>query len=290
MPDLDPEQPTRPTLPSNPYAPPEAELSTPPRFEPTESTGRPFSADEVLARSWEIFKAQMGTVFGVVIVPLLIDLLYQFAGQRMAETVDQQSAMGRLAEVMFTLSGVLIRIWLACGSTMALIKIARGDEAQVSDVFHGGPYVLRTIGASLLYGLGLFPVFALMFAPAGLLYLAGNLTAALVAAVVGFLASMAAALLTAARFYQYTYLIIDQDAGVVESLRRSFQITRGHTLTLVGLFLIAMVVGVGGVLLCFVGYFFTMSWSLLLLACVYVALIRERPAMPSSLVELDTEP
>ena len=277
MPDHDPERPSPIDDTSNPYAPPEADLSPVPRATPIFPGGEPFSPDRVVDRAWMLFKERMGLVFGLVNVPIWINLIYQFVGQRMADTVDQESTMGMVAQGMFTLSGLVIQVWLTSGTTMALIKVARGQEAQLADVFQGGPYVLRIIGASLLYALGVFLLIALCLAPAGLVYLAGNMFGALIAAVVGFMVTLAISLLLAARFYQYSYLVIDQNAGVIESLRGSFQITQGHTLEVLGLLLLGIVVGMAGLLACVVGYFFTMSWMMLLFACIYVALIGEHP-------------
>lgn len=287
MSEIDPERPDEASRFDNPYAPPEAELSTGPQFAPTTPKGRPFSADEVLAASWEIYRARFGLVFGVVNVPIWINLLYQLAGQRMADTVDQESPMGYLAQVMFTLSGMVMQVWLTSGTTMALIKIARGDEAQVGDVFQGGPFVLRIIGASIVYTFALGLVFAAMFAPAAALYWVGSLRGAFVFALVAFLAALGVTVVSAARFYQYSYLIIDQGAGVFESLKRSFRMTAGQTLNLCGLLLIGTFIGVAGVLACGVGYFFTMSWAMLLLACIYVALVNAQPRPPGEHAELD---
>jgi hypothetical protein len=277
MPDHDPERPSPSDDTTNPYAPPEADLSPVPRATPIFPGGEPFSPGRVVERAWVLFKERLGLVFGLVNVPIWIYLIYQFIGEHMAETVDKESVMGMVAQGMFTLSGLVIQVWLTSGTTMALIKVARGQEAQVADIFQGGPYVVRIIGASLLYALGIFLLMAFCLAPGGLLYLAGNMVGGVIAAVVGFMVTLAVALLLVARFYQYSYLVIDQDARVIESLRGSFQITRGHTLEVLGLLLLGIFVGTAGLLACVVGYFFTMAWAMLLFACIYVALIDEHP-------------
>jgi hypothetical protein len=295
MSDPDPEQPSRTDTPANPYASPEADLSFGPGASPPLPDGERFSAARVVARTWALFKERSRLVFGLVSLPIWISLLYQLAGQSMAESVDLKTVMGGVALTAFVAAGFAVQMWLTGGMTMALIGVARGEDAQMGNVFQGGPYVLRMIGASLLFALAVAVLLAVCLAPAGILALAGHMVAAVAASLPGFLTAAVLTLLFASRFYWYTYLIIDHEASVIESLRESYALSRTHTLELAVLLLIGFVVHLCGGLamlvgsvanvivsmVCLIAYLFALSWITLLFACTYVALNGEQigPAM-----------
>jgi hypothetical protein len=298
MSEPDSEQRSGTDSPTNPYASPKADLSFGPGASPPLPGGGRFSAGQVIARTWVLFKERSRLVFGLVSLPIWISLLYQLAGQSMAETVNLKTLMGGVALTAFVAAGFVVQMWLSGGMTMALVKVARGEDAHMADVFQGGPYVLRLVGSSLLFALTMVMLLAVCLAPAGLLAAAGHVVAAVAAALPGFLTAGALTLLFAARFYWYTYLVIDQEAGVIESLRGSHALSRTHTLELAVLLLVGFVVHLfGGMamlagsvanmivsMLCLIVYLFALSWITLLFACTYVALNGERIglAMPET--------
>jgi hypothetical protein len=277
MTDHDPLRPPHDDDASNPYAAPEAEISTGPRVFPLEPGRVPFSAERVMAQSWRLYQERFGLVFGLVNLPIWISMLYQLVGSLMAETVDQDSTMGKLANLMFAVAGAVMQIWLTSGTSLALLKVVRGEPAEIGDIFHGGPFVLRIFGAVLLYTVAALVIVAVCLVPAGIMGYAGSTVGMVVGGLVGLMVAMVIALFLAARLNQYTYLVIDRDAGPIESLRWSCDLTSGHVLELAGLLLVGFAVGLGGLLLCFVGYFFTVPWMMLLFVCTYVALVNERP-------------
>jgi hypothetical protein len=266
-----------PPDPSNPYAPPEADLGPGPHYMPTLSGGGRFSASEVIGRAWELYKARFGIVVGVVVAGMVINVAYQVAGEAMASTVDLQSTMGIIGDLMFRLSAVVLQIWITAGQSLALLKVARGEDARITDLFHGGPYVGRMLLATLLFGLAVIGLVLACIVPALLvLFLSGQgpgSAIAVVLLVIGLVVGIVLAFMISVRFYQYAYLIIDREAGVISSLKMSYEITRGHTLELIGLTLIGGIISMSGVLACGVGLLFTIPLGALLFACTYVALV-----------------
>ena len=264
--------------PANPFAPPEAELSParPPfRLPGTPVGNEPFSASVVIGRSWELYKENFHLVFGTVSAWLLINILYQAAGETMKATSDMESAMGVFAQVAFGLAGVVLQIWLTNGQMMVLLRVARGEPTHFGELFQGGPYVLRNVGALVVYWLAVLAAVAVCLTPVGLILWAspeGGFGPFLVTGVLGVLLAAGVWVVAAVRFYQYPYLIIDREAGPVESLKWSYSLTRGYTIELIGLALVGGLLGASGVLLCGVGLFVTLPWSMLLSACTYVAL------------------
>ena len=69
----------------------------------------------------------------------------------------------------FLVAGGVMQLWLTSGTTMALIKVARGEPAEIGDLGGGGPFVLRILGASLLYTLVALVIVAGCLVPAGIM-------------------------------------------------------------------------------------------------------------------------
>jgi hypothetical protein len=269
-----------PEDPANPYSAPEAELTPVSRYAPGPRGDAPFSASMVIGQAWEIYRDRLAIVLPVGLIPIGIIWLYVFVGNMMAQQVDQSAPMAILAMLAFNIGQVALQLWLTIGQSVALLKVARGEDAEVADVFRGGAYLLRYVGATIVLGLTCLGIFAVCLAPGGLVFAVGGRdasTAGIVALVIGGVIGLVAWIVISVRLYQYTYLIIDRDAGVMESLRGSWELTRGHTLELIGLMIIAGLIAMSGVFACFVGIIFTIPLSMLIYACIYVALNGEVP-------------
>lgn len=268
--------------PINPYAPPDVDFSRGPVKKPGAGTGpaEPFSASLVIGRTWEIYKARLGIVLSVVLGAIGVNWVYQYIGTEMERTVDLESTMGILGQIAFLTAGTVLQIWLTCGQTIALLKVAKGEHAIFGDLFQGGPYFLRYLGATLIYLLGFGAILGVCLAPAGLIHLANGgegMLATMVALVVGGLFSVVFLIYYSVRLSQYPYVVIDRDAGAWEAIRESIELTRSDVFELTGLMFIGGVIAMSGILACGVGVFFTVPLSMLLFACTYVALTTGLP-------------
>lgn len=110
----------------------------------------------------------------------------------------------------------LIVAWLSIGWWIFFLKLARGDDAEVADLFRGGPFFVTTVLATLLFALVYLGGLALFIVPGVIFWL---------------------------MFSQYNYMIIDRNAGVLESLSLSKEFTYGNKLTLFAILLVAGLVG-----------------------------------------------
>ncbi len=75
----------------------------------------------------------------------------------------------------------------------------------------------------------------------------------------------------AARLMQFYFLVIDRDAGVIESIGLAWQITHGRGGTIIVVYLMQCVLYVGGLLAFCVGLVFTIPLSSLLMVVTYLA-------------------
>src|SRR5690606_33855574 len=88
----------------------------------------------------------------------------QFLMELMARSVGEPVVAGLLAAVSFVFVW-LFNMWLSVGQALLFLRIARGDAYGIADLFAGGPYLLRFLGATVVVslaagaagGLGLLP-------------------------------------------------------------------------------------------------------------------------------------
>ena len=80
------------------------------------------------------------------------------------------------------------------------------------------------------------------------------------------------AIYLSARLMQFYFVMLDRDAGVIESIQLSWQLTRGRVGTIILVYLLQMVLAIGGLLALCVGLIFTIPLSNLLQVVTYLAM------------------
>jgi hypothetical protein len=262
----------------NPYAPPKSAFE-PERPVYSGSLAIPFSVDSIASTSWSIYRDNLGTCLWVVWSVMLVNfglalgLNGLMAGLQAAMPGNQSSIL--IIYWTFYLFSILLQTWLGIGMNLALIKVARGEHVAFDQLFSGGRYMLRVIFGAIVM-MGIF--FGIMFVP---LILMGVAIAALrdqaawglVALVVCVPLVAFLAIYLSARLMQFYFLIIDRDSGVMESLQGSWQITRGRVGTLILVYLLQLVLAIGGILALCVGFIFTLPLSNLMQVVTYLALV-----------------
>jgi predicted Zn finger-like uncharacterized protein len=220
-------------------------------FEPSpRRSSAPIALDagEVISTSWAIFKSQMGMLIGgVVIVGVLGGLaslpanLIQFGLQNKLFGRDLVPMLF-VAYFGFLFLASLFQIYLTVGQTIFFLKIARGQPAEIGDLFRGGHYLLRAIGSSLLFGLMM---------------------------VIGFILLIVPGIIVLLMFWPCIYVLVDTDAPGIECLSRAREITRNTWGTVCLLWLTTIGLSFLGMLACCVGLFFTAPLSIMLFAVAY---------------------
>lgn len=282
------------TSPFNPYQSPAAVAHAPePMFQPGDRVFRPTTIDptEVITRSWEIFQLKMGLIIGVVLLWLLVAygtyyLIYFVA---LAISLVQEAIGVILMLVGMPAWGVLF-LWTTLGAFQTLLRIARGENTSIGDIFRGGPYLARTIGASVILFFLIIAVTMLPIVPGIVLDALGaadNLVAiaTIIGAIVAFVLYMTVALM----FGQYMFLILDRDAGVVESLTLSRQITATNRLRVLLILFVASFVAPAGCLACGVGAAFTYPFATLMVVVTYLSMTGQ-PTIESFARQVDEAP
>jgi hypothetical protein len=214
-------------------------------------------AGDVLSTSWEIFKADMGiTIGGVILSTILIQCCAQSANalQIVAEMLKDQgdpTTSGILLIVAIGLIPLSVggQFFLQLGQARLLLNIARGDHAQISDLFSGGRYFWRMVGASLLFGI-----------------MVG----------IGMVACLIPGIILGLMFFTYTYALIDEDPRGMECLTRARDASKGNLLTLFVLCVASVGINLLGVLMLCVGLLATFPLTGLMFAVAYCKMTGQR--------------
>jgi uncharacterized membrane protein len=224
-------------------------------FEPSpRRSSAPIALDagEVISTSWTIFKSQLGIVVAAVLIvivlgavanylPAILGLLVQIGLQ------NNRGAQGGIQPAQVVQFAFMPLIWvfqifLSTGQTILFLKVARGQPAEVGDLFRGGHYFLRALGGNLLFTLMIVFGLLLLVVPGVILSL---------------------------MFWPFMYVLVDTDAPGMQCLSRAMEITRNTWGTVLLLWLVAFGLGILGVLACCVGTVFTVPLTLLLFAVAY---------------------
>jgi hypothetical protein len=267
----------------NPYAAPRTDLSL------KGSYSEPYSIGAAWNLAMARFKEQPGLVIGLVIGGNIFAILLQIVLNIGPALFQGQQAPGPTEILIGVVILVLMAIgsvWLSLGQMIGLIRIARGQPASFSDLFSGGPYIISFILASLLYVICTYLAIGAMLIPFGILAYfiggggqdAGTIGLILVAVVV----LLVFVMFVTARFYLYAYTLVDKRRGtfegIIDCLTTSYRITQNNALSVLGLVIVASIVGFLGLLACGVGAIVTGPFAALMVASGYVLLADQNRA------------
>ena len=178
-----------------------------------------FSISEVCSTSWQRLKSQIwvlaGLMIGIVIISIIVNVCTAFA---------QGSIAG---SIIANLIGAIVSGFLALGYIRNIFQALDGDEPQTSAYRQEARKVITYFVANLLLGIITVVGLVLFIIPGIYLLLRLQFAAA---------------------------FIVEEDAGIMESLKRSWEITRGQEmplfllmLAMIGFLLLGLIVFVIGV-------------------------------------------
>ncbi len=259
---------------SNPYAPPttKADLT----LRPAARGLVPFDLGCILSATWKVFKEQPRTCLGLCWTVLGLVWSSQFIQNRVMNEAARQAGQFEVFVVQFSIffAVYVFNVWLSIGQNLALLRLARHEAGPFEAVFHGGKFLLTTILAYVVFGLllGLIALLSLIWVPILLAALGQGGPLMIVVFAVGIATAMLMIAYVGARFSQFHFMILDQNAGVIDSLRLSWEATRGSVATLLLVFMLSFALILGGLLACLVGFLVTGPFTSLMLAVAYLSL------------------
>jgi len=250
-----------------------------PGFQPTGVRPTRIDFGEVFSQTWKVFTQRWAMCLGVALVCFVINFIVGQIGGTALQLLAMAGAGGLLVGIVIYVAALIFQAWISAGEKMFFINTARGRTADFANVFAGGPYLLRIIAGGVLIGLGMCVIAGICFLPAGVLALAREQDAAAAASLVGMIVAVIGVTIVWFIYFPYSYLIIDQNMGIIESLSEARRVTAGNRLTAFAIMLIAGIAcGLLILCTCGVGLLAALPYMPLLMAVMYVMMIGQPTA------------
>ena len=212
------------------------------------SPGR-LEIDDVFSTAWSMFKDHLGLAMGGVwihaIVLAIIGAPTSIA-QNMLQENPPPDLVGVLVAVVIggNILSLLLGAYMNGGLMLFLLKLARGEGAEIADIFRGGRYFGRMLLCTICFGIVV-----------GL----------------GFVACVLPGVILMLTYGVYQWVLVDRDpSGLLDALSQAKQVTKGHKLQLLVIGVAIFGINIVGMLACCVGYIFTIPFSNLIMAVAYL--------------------
>lgn len=201
----------------------------------------------VLSMSFGLFAKNFGLLVGTTLLILFVMFgVLAVLGTPVAMYFNHPGAPPETLEkvVLTAIYLVLfaVYVYLQGGHNLMMLKIARGEQAQIADLFAGLPYFGRIFLGYLL------------------------LTAL---AAVGFVLCIIPYFFVLMTFWPFALVIVDQNVGVIESFRRSRQLTANNLLTIFVLWLAVTGINLLVIPTCGIGVIFAIPLITSILVVAY---------------------
>ncbi|HEY4263470.1 MAG TPA: hypothetical protein VGM98_25125 [Schlesneria sp.] len=218
---------------------------------------RLIDAGDVVSTSWEIFKVDYGIVIGgTVLSGFLMQIfaqvqnVFNIIGQTLRNQGDEiTGSILIIIGFCWIPISFCVQTFLQVGQAQLLLNVARGDRAQISDLFSGGRYFWRMLGATLLFSIMI-----------GL----------------GTLACIIPGIILAMMFFSYAYALVDENPPGVECLSRARAAAKDNLGAILVIFLATVGINILGALMLCVGLLATFPLTTLMLAVTYCKMTGQR--------------
>ena len=245
-PQFSPSLPPKPPAESspNPYASPQAAS-----YQPQIATsGGPIvnqavTVEQVFNYSWTIWQANLGLLVGTTLAMLAI--IYAVAipiGIYQGSLQNDSPEAAQWVGIMNQVATNLIQMFLTIGQAEIVLKLARRQQANFSDLFSGGPFFLPIFVSTLIALIVLLPSLLLIVLP----------------------------FILALMFWPYYYLIVDRKTGIFDSFSVARTITQNNWGTAFILALLGLGLYLLGCCAVFIGLLFSVPLAAQMGAVAYL--------------------
>ena len=212
---------------------------------------RSFSIEHAIGVGWNTFKAHWALLIALAVAVLILGNLPQGLGnaaQRAGEPGGLQLLMGLLS--------LVLQAVLSLGVTYIALRLVSGQSAEFGDLFARVSLVLNYLIAGFLFG---------------------------IIVAVGLLLLIVPGLICAAKLSFFPYFVVDDGAGPIDALQRSWSLTNGVTFKVLVFGLVLLLINFVGLLALGLGLLVAYPVSYLAHAYVYRQL-REQAGLGSPAV------
>lgn len=193
-----------------------------------------FTISEVLKTSWQALKSQIWILVGLFIGYYILVLIFSFL------LVPAMTSITGMI-VGYIIIGVFGYIFML-GYTKNMFQAYDGEEPQFSAYGQQAPKILTFFVAALLMG---------------------------IAVSIGSIFLVIPGIYLSLRLQFFAAFIIEEDAGIIESLKKSWELTKGQVLQLFLVLLLMMGISIVGILLFVVGVFVAAPLNFMIYCAVF---------------------
>jgi membrane-anchored glycerophosphoryl diester phosphodiesterase (GDPDase) len=234
------------------------------------------STTSIIKRAWETVKANLLTFVAAAAVLFVINVIFNAV-----TSVVEKNNMS-LESGVLTLTTALISLIIGVAVTTALVRIARGAPVTMQALSISLSHVLRFVGVNILIGLIMLALVIPVVGAAivlGITSFAGEMDNGVIAFAAILIAAVIFIVYVGIRLSFAKYAVLDGTIGIVEALKKSWNITSGHIWTIVKLGLLSMLVVLLGALALLIGLFVAVPVVALAGAYLYVELSSQKEQM-----------
>lgn len=249
-----------------------------------------FTISNVLRDSWKAFSSQMWILMGLIIGYTILTLILNVVSTALSSVFSQ---------LIYAIVSMILTLVFELGYLKNLFQALDGDEPRFSAYGREARKIFTFFVSALLRGFLIFIVAAIMLLPYFYLlcdfsfigdifrdFVTDPFSAPvipegkwplLILMALGALCMLIPAIYVGIRLMFYQAFIVDDDAFIIESLKRSLEITKGHTLSLFLLALISAGIVIVGFMVFVIGVFAAMP----LVALMYCSAFRRLNPYPA---------
>jgi hypothetical protein len=199
-------------------------------------------AGDVLSYAWKVFQANLGVMLSVSLIVLGVAFAFGAIQGAIEEAANNAPELNLLS-IGISVLGNIVQMFLGIGQCQIALKLLRGQTANVSEVFGGGPLFLPVLGGSILFGIASF---------------------------VGIIACIIPFILLMLLFWPFYYLIVDQKSEVMASYGVAYSIGKTNPGTTFILWLASFGIMLLGFLAFCVGVIFAAPYVSLIWGAAYL--------------------
>ncbi|MFH1479122.1 MAG: hypothetical protein ABIG92_05045 [Candidatus Omnitrophota bacterium] len=189
-----------------------------------------FSKGEAIRFGWKTMKANLWFFVGLIALVIAINIIINLVGLPLQiQKTPEQITAGLVFFALFILIVRLItQAFIELGITRVTLKLSDGKKAFFSDILSRVSSVFNFLLATLAYTLAIAIGIALLIIPG---------------------------IIVAVRCQFFGFFIVEENAGPIESLKKSWGLTKGSTWNIILFNLLCALIDIAGILCLLIGAF-----------------------------------
>ena len=239
------------------------------------------SKNEIIIRSWNIIKEHLPVLVLSVLFMFTLNIIFSIVQERiMAETTYRS--------IIFISAAFLFQIGLNLGMVRISLNMIQKNNVYFSLIFSSFhmliSYVLATIVYLCVLCIAALPgLLLLIYSSGGVAYI--NNLSSNIFSIISIILLIVPTIYMSVRLQFYDYFLIDEECDIIESLKKSLNISRGHTLELFVIGAMLSIITLVAIIPLGLGLLISIPLSTTSLAYVYMVLSKKLHIDKQSIIE-----